>query len=169
MMQPSRMGEAEFVTTFGDIFEHTPQIARDAHRNGLTSAQDTAHGLHQALVAVMRQMDHAAKLALINAHPDLAGRLALAKELTADSTKEQGSAGLDTLTTEELKKFTTLNEAYKARFGFPFIMAVKGATKAEILAAFERRIAHDVETEFAEALVQIERIALLRLKDRLPA
>lgn len=168
-MQPSRMGEAECVAAFGDIFEHTPQIAARAHARGFTSAQDTAAGLHAALVTIMREMSRDEKLALINAHPDLAGRLALAKELTADSTKEQGSAGLDKLTPDELKKFTTLNDAYKARFGFPFIMAVKGASKDEILAAFERRIAHDVETEFAEALTQIERIALLRLKDRLPA
>ena len=168
-MQPSRMGEAEFVATFGDIFEHTPQIARQAHQRGLKSAQDTASGLHEILVSVMREMDRGAKLALIHAHPDLAGRLALSKELTEDSTKEQGSAGLDRLTPDELKKFTTLNDAYRARFGFPFIMAVKGATKDQILAAFERRMAHDVETEFAEALTQIERIALLRLKDRLPA
>ncbi len=168
-MQPSRMGEDDFVAAFGDIFEHTPQIARRAHQQGLGAAQDRADGLHAALVAVMRQMTRDEKLALINAHPDLAGRLALAKELTADSTKEQGSAGLDTLTPEELAKFTRLNDAYKARFGFPFIMAVKGAGKDAILAAFERRIAHDVETEFQEALTQIERIALLRLKDRLPA
>ena len=168
-MQPSRMGAAEFVAAFGDIFEHTPQVAQRAHARGFTPAQDTAEGMHGALVAVMREMSRAEKLALINAHPDLAGRLALAKELTQDSTKEQGSAGLDKLTPDELKKFTTLNNAYKARFGFPFIMAVKGATKDAILAAFERRIAHDVDTEFAEALMQIERIALLRLQDRLPA
>jgi OHCU decarboxylase len=169
MMQPSRMGEAEFVSAFGDIFEHTPQVAQRAHQRGFASAQDTADGMHAALVAVMREMSRDEKLALINAHPDLAGRLALSKELTADSTKEQGSAGLDRLTPDELKKFTTLNDAYKARFGFPFIMAVKGATKDAILAAFERRIAHDADTEFAEALTQIERIALLRLQDRLPA
>ena len=169
MMQPSRMGEAEFVAVFGDIFEHTPQVAQRAHARGFSSAQDTADGMHAALVAEMREMGRDEKLALMNAHPDLAGRLALSKELTADSTKEQGSAGLDKLTPEELKKFTTLNDTYKARFGFPFIMAVKGATKDAILAAFERRIAHDADTEFAEALTQIERIALLRLQDRLPA
>jgi OHCU decarboxylase len=168
-MQPSRMGEAEFVAAFGDIFEHTPQVAQRAHARGFSSAQDTADGMHAALVAVMREMSRDEKLALINAHPDLAGRLALAKELTADSTKEQGSAGLDKLTPHELTKFTKLNDAYKARFGFPFIMAVKGATKDQILVAFERRIAHEVDTEFAEALTQIERIALLRLKDRLPS
>jgi OHCU decarboxylase len=113
-------------------------------------------------------MSDAEKRALICAHPDLAGRLALAKQLTEDSAKEQGSAGLDKLTPAELARFTQLNDAYKARFGFPFIMAVKGATKDQILAGFERRIDHDADAEFAEALTQIEKIAALRLSDRLP-
>ena len=108
------------------------------------------------------------KLALINAHPDLAGRLAQAKRLTADSNAEQASAGLDHLTADELRRFTAQNDAYKARFGFPFILAVKGRTKADIMQAFETRLKHDADAEFAEALTQIERIALLRLKDRLP-
>ena len=82
--------------------------------------------------------------------------------------KEQGSAGLDRLTPDELKRFTDLNDAYKARFSFPFIMAVKGASKEAIMAAFERRIANEPEAEFAEALTQIEKIAALRLADRLP-
>jgi len=167
--RPSRMSPALFIEVFGDIFEHTPQIAARAHAAGLRGEHDTAAGLHGALVAHMRAMSVEEKRALILAHPDLAGRLALAKQLTADSLKEQGSAGLDRLTADELKRFTELNDAYKARFGFPFIMAVKGATKEEILAAFERRIAHDADAEFAEALAQIERIAALRLADRLPA
>ncbi len=167
--RPSRMSPALFVEVFGDIFEHTPQIAARAHAAGLRGEHDTAAGLHGAMVAHMRAMTVDEKRALILAHPDLAGRLALAKQLTADSLKEQGSAGLDRLTADELKRFTQLNDAYKARFGFPFIMAVKGATKEEILAAFERRIAHDADAEFAEALAQIERIAALRLADRLPA
>ena len=167
--RPSRMSPALFVEVFGDIFEHTPQIAARAHAAGLRGEHDTAAGLHGAMVAHMRAMSVDEKRALILAHPDLAGRLALAKQLTADSLKEQGSAGLDRLTADELKRFTELNDAYKARFGFPFIMAVKGATKEEILAAFERRIAHDADAEFAEALAQIERIAALRLADRLPA
>ena len=108
------------------------------------------------------------KRALICAHPDLAGRLALAKRLTDDSAKEQGSAGLDKLTASELARFTELNAAYQARFGFPFIMAVNGATKEAILAGFERRIGNDQDSEFAEALTQIEKIAALRLADRLP-
>jgi OHCU decarboxylase len=167
--RPSRMSPALFVEAFGDIFEHTPQIAERAHAQGFTQAQDTASGLHAAMVAQMRAMSRAEKHALIAAHPDLAGRLALAKQLTADSLKEQGSAGLDRLTPDELKRFTELNDAYKARFNFPFIMAVKGASKEAIMAAFERRIGNDAETEFAEALTQIEKIAMLRLADRLPS
>lgn len=167
--RPSRMSKALFVEVFGDIFEHTPQIAARAHEAGLTGAQDNAQGLHEALVAQMRAMNADEKRALICAHPDLAGRLALAKQLTDDSAKEQGSAGLDKLSADELARFTALNETYKTRFGFPFIMAVKGATKDQILAGFERRIAHDETAEFNEALAQIEKIALLRLTDRLPS
>jgi OHCU decarboxylase len=121
------------------------------------------------MVAQMRAMPHEAQRALILAHPDLAGRLALARQVTADSLKEQGSAGLDSLTSDELASFTQLNERYKSRFGFPFIMAVKGATKAQILSAFETRLENETDVEFAEALRQIERIAALRLADRLPA
>ena len=163
------MGRALFTQVFGDIYEHTPQIAAGAHDKGIGPAQDTAGGLHEAMAVVARAMSKDEKLALIRAHPDLAGRLALAKGLTADSTREQGSAGLDRLTPQELVRFTELNDSYKAKFGFPFIMAVKGATKDDILGAFERRIGHGPDEEFAEALTQIEKIALLRLRDRLPA
>ncbi len=166
--QPSRMPRALFVERFGDIFEHTPEIADRAHRRQLGTGEDTAAGLQAAMVREMRAMPREAQRALIVAHPDLAGRLALAKKLTADSAREQGSAGLDRLTPDELQRFTTLNDAYKARFGFPFIFAVKGRSKEEILTSFEARIRHDAEQEFAEALHQIERIALLRLEDRLP-
>ncbi len=167
--RPSQTPRGLFIEVFGDIFEHTPEIAARAHAAGLTSAQDTASGLHTALIAHMRNMKQDEKRALIMAHPDLAGRLALAGALTVDSAREQGSVGLDRLTPEELARFTDINERYKARFGVPFIMAVKGATKEAILAAFERRIHNDADTEFAEALAQIERIALLRLSDRLPS
>jgi OHCU decarboxylase len=108
------------------------------------------------------------KRALILAHPDLAGRLALAKTLTAASTEEQASAGLDRLSADEIAKFTALNEAYRARFGFPFIMAVKGKSKADILAGFERRLQNDADAEIRTALAEIDRIAALRLKDALP-
>ena len=109
------------------------------------------------------------KKALILAHPDLAGKLALAKTLTAESTGEQASAGLDRLTPDELAKFTALNEAYRARFGFPFIMAVKGKSKADILAALRAAASRTTATpRSATALAEIDRIAALRLKDILP-
>ena len=106
---------------------------------------------------------------MLNAHPDLAGRLAAAKRLTPESTKEQASAGLDALTDAERELFSKLNAAYVTTFGFPFIIAVKGKTKDEILAAFERRIGNDRASEFDTACREVERIALLRLKDLLPA
>src|SRR5262249_55822646 len=123
---PGRMGAALFVETFGDLFEHTPQIAERTHAKGLTARHGTVAGLHTALVATMRAMSAEEQFALISAHPDLAGRLARARLLTADSATEQGSAGLDALTEDELARFTALNDAYRAKFGFPFIMAVKG-------------------------------------------
>jgi OHCU decarboxylase len=161
------MPRALFIERFGDIYEHTPVIAERAHRAGLRPSADTADGLHAVMATVMRAMGREEKLALIRAHPDLAGRLALAKQLTVDSTREQGSAGLDRLTAEELARFTGLNDGYKAKFGFPFIFAVKGKTKDDILASFESRMNNGADAEFDEALRQIERIALLRLKDRL--
>ena len=106
---------------------------------------------------------------MLNAHPDLAGKLAAAKRLTAESAKEQASAGLDALTDEERELFSKLNAAYVTTFGFPFIIAVKGKTKDEILAAFETRIGNDRATEFDTACREVERIALLRLKDMLPS
>jgi urate oxidase len=109
------------------------------------------------------------RLGVLTAHPDLAGKLAQARRLTSASTSEQASAGLDALTDEEKRKFTELNEAYVGKFGFPFIIAVRGLTKADILAAFERRLKNGSEEEFATACRQVERIALLRLRDLLPA
>ncbi len=120
------------------------------------------------MVHVLSGASHDQKLALIQAHPDLAGRLTLA-DLTDDSRGEQTSAGLDSLTEAERDRFLALNDAYKRKFGFPFIMAVKGRTKQEILAAFEERLDHETDQEFDTAIVQIELIALLRLRDRLPS
>ncbi|HRK19191.1 MAG TPA: allantoinase PuuE [Hyphomicrobiaceae bacterium] len=166
--RPSRMPRGLFVERFGDIYEHTPEIAEAAHATGLRANADTASGLHAILSKAMAALSDDRKLALIKAHPDLAGRLALAKQLTEDSTKEQSGAGLDRLSAAELARFTDLNSRYVTRFGFPFIFAVKGKTKDDILASFESRIGNDRDTEFRTALEQIDRIALLRLKDRLP-
>lgn len=165
-MRPSEMDRASFVARFGGVFEHSPWVAEGAW--GAGNVPDDADGLHAAMVAVLRAADHDRKLALLNAHPDLAGRLALRGELTADSTAEQASAGLDRCTPEEFARFTELNDAYKARFGFPFILAVKGRSRADILEAFETRLSNGPEEEFATALAQVERITWLRLKDLLP-
>lgn len=167
--RPSKMDRARFVAAFGGVYEHSPWIAEAAFERGLPADADSAAGLHRALTAVLREASEERKRALINAHPDLAGRLAMAGRLTADSSKEQASAGLDQLTDDERARFTALNDAYKARFGFPFVMAVKGRSKEEIMAAFERRLQHDEASEMRTALEQIERIALLRLEDMLPS
>jgi OHCU decarboxylase len=166
--RPSRLDRAAFVARFGGVFEHSPWIAEGVYDRGLTAKHDAAEALHAAMVAVMRAAGDAAKLALIRAHPDLAGKLAAAGRLTAESTGEQASAGLDRLTDAERAEFMRLNEAYQARFGFPFIIAVRGRTKDEIREAFVSRLENDAPAEFAEALRQVERIALLRLKDLLP-
>jgi OHCU decarboxylase len=167
-LKPSNMSRALFVELFGDVFEHSPWIANRVHEAGLSPAQDTAEGLQAVMVQALAGATREQKLALIRAHPDLAGRLSL-PELTADSQAEQSSAGLADLDEDERARFLELNERYRARFGFPFILAVKGRSKEEILAAFEERLEHDPEQEFETALSEIERIALLRLKDRMPS
>ncbi len=147
---------------------HARRSRREAHASGLSSKDDTAEGLHECLVDVMRSLSVREKRDSLCAHPDLAGRLALSHGLTADSTGEQAAAGLDRLSPDELERFTALNARYRERFGIPFIMAVKGRTKQEIVTAFEHRLRNTPEQEFETALVEVERIALLRLKDRLP-
>ena len=165
--RPSRMDRSTFVETYGGVFEHSPWIAERAFDLELGPAHDTAAGLHNALARIFRSASQKERLGVLTAHPDLAGKLAAAKRLTAESTAEQASAGLDALTDEERARFTELNTAYVAKHGFPFIIAVRDNTKASILAAFEARIANDTETEFETACKQVERIARLRLEDML--
>lgn len=166
--QPSRLERAEFVAKFDGIFEHSAWIAERAFESELGPAHDTATGLHSALARVFRSASEEERLGVLTAHPDLAGKLAAAKRLTAESTSEQASAGLDALTDDERARFTELNETYTERFGFPFILAVKGKSKDEILSNFQSRVGNTREEEFAQACRQVERIALLRLKDLLP-
>lgn len=166
--RPSRLPKALFVEVYGRIFENAPWVAEAAYDAGLDESHDMAEGLHGAMVPIMRAASRETKTALLLGHPDLAGKLAAAGELTEESTEEQASAGLDHLTSDERVRFTAMNDAYKARFGIPFIMAVRGATKTEILAAFETRLRNDADAEFETALRQVERITLLRLKELLP-
>ena len=164
--RPSEMNREAFVTEFGGIFEHSPWVAAGAFDLELGPTHDNAAGVHQMLTRAFRNADADKRLAVLNAHPDLAGKLAAAKQLTAESTAEQASVGLDALTDEERANFMALNEAYTTKFGFPFIIAVRDNTKASIMEAFHRRIDHDRDTEFAEACRQVERIAELRLIEK---
>ncbi|SHH58061.1 allantoinase PuuE [Cognatishimia maritima] len=166
--RPSQMDEDTFVAAYGGIFEHSDWVAKRAHLLELGPAHDTASGLHNALARVFRSASHEERLGVLQAHPDLAGKLAAAGRLTADSTSEQASAGLDMLTDVERESFQRLNADYVAKHGFPFIIAVKDHDKAGILRAFERRIANDTAKEFTEACRQVERIAELRLQALLP-
>ena len=166
--RPSQMEKGAFIETYGSIFEHSPWIAEGAWALELGPAHDTSIGLHNALARVFRSASDQARMGVLTAHPDLAGKLAAAKALTAESTAEQASAGLDHLTDAERVRFTELNTAYVEKHGFPFIIAVRDHDKASILAAFETRIAHTTADEFSEACRQVERIALHRLTDMLP-
>ncbi|MEZ5722382.1 MAG: allantoinase PuuE [Paracoccaceae bacterium] len=163
-VRPSEMDQSTFVETFGGIYEHSPWIAERAFRLELGPAHDSAVGLHNALARVFRSAARDQRLEVLLAHPDLAGKLAAAKRLTADSSAEQASAGLDALTDDERNVFQQANAAYRAKHGFPFIIAVRDHDKTGILRAFEQRIANDSETEFATACAQVERIAMLRLE-----
>jgi OHCU decarboxylase len=167
--RPSQMKREEFVSAFGGIFEHSPWIAEGAFDLELGPTHDTATGVHSVLSRVFRSATEEQRLGVLTAHPDLAGKLAEAKRLTAESTAEQASVGLDALTDEERASFTRLNDAYVAKFGFPFIIAVRDNTKASIMMAFEARIENDRDTEFATACRQVERIAELRLIEKFGA
>ncbi len=163
--RPSQMEKARFVDAFGGIFEHSAWIAERAHDRELGPAHDTAAGVHSALARVFRIASEEERLGVLTAHPDLAGKLAAAKQLTAESTSEQASAGLDALTDAERENFTAMNTAYTEKFGFPFIIAVRDHDKAGIQAAFEARLDNSRDAEFAEACRQVERIAELRLQE----
>lgn len=165
---PSQMGKEAFVSAFGGVFEHSPWIAERAFDLELGPAHDSAAGVHNALARIFRSATSTERLEVLDAHPDLAGKLAQAKRLTAESTSEQASAGLDALTDDERETFTKLNEEYTTKHGFPFIIAVRDHDKTSILAAFRTRINNDSETEFNEACRQVEQIAYYRLKDFLP-
>jgi OHCU decarboxylase len=162
---PSSLERAAFVALYGRVYEHSPWIAEALWSAGLKAQHDTVEGLHRGLAAIVDGAPRDRQLALLRAHPDLAGRLAMRGELTAESTSEQASAGLDKCTPAEFQRFTELNEAYKRKFPFPFIMAVKGRSRAEILQAFEHRILNDEEGEFRAAIAEVHKIALLRLRE----
>ena len=162
------MPKETFVKTFGGVFEHSPWIAERAHALELGRMHDNVAGLHNALCRIFRSAAEANRLEVLQAHPDLAGKIAAAKRLTAASFSEQASAGLNALSDNERSEFTKLNSNYVKKHGFPFIIAVRDHSKKSILKAFKIRTTNDRATELKEACLQVERIAELRLKELLP-
>ncbi len=158
------LDRAAFTAALGHLFEHSPWVADETWPR--RPFRDAAH-LHAELCVTMRSAAPARQLALIRAHPDLAGRLAQHNALTAESNREQASAGLNCLTDAELAEFQRLNTAYLARFGFPFIICVRLNAKSAILAAMTARLPQTPAHEFTTALGEIEKIAHLRLNDLL--
>ena len=164
--RPSDMSKETFVNEFGGIFEHSAWIAEGAFDLEHGPTDDTAAGVHQLLARIFRTASNEQRLGVLTAHPDLAGKLAEAEQLTAESTAEQASVGLNALTDEERQMLTEFNTAYTTKFGFPFIIAVRDNTKSSIIEAFQRRLESNRDTEFAEACRQVERIAELRLIEK---
>ncbi len=160
--QLNAMHLPEFVAAVGFAFEDSPWIAERAYtRRPFASVAD----LHAAMWAVVQAASTESQVALIQAHPDLAGQAAQQGTLGAASTGEQAAAGLDTLTDAERAEFERLNAAYRARFGFPFVICARDNKKASILAGFTARLPNSREQEIAAALHEIRRIAWLRLSD----
>ena len=154
------MSRDAFGQALGGVFEHSPWIAeRTWSMRPFTSVER----LHAAMTTVVTQASRAEQLALLRSHPDLAGKAARAGAMTAASVAEQSSAGLDRLSDEEYERFGRLNAAYREKFGFPFIIAVRKHDKSAILAAFQRRLGHTVEQEMEAALAQVFDITRLRL------
>ena len=159
LAEVNAMALKDFLAVYGDVAEHSPWVARKAAGRRPYAKRDD---MVAAFESVVKAAPREAQLALICAHPDLATKA----KLTEDSTREQAGAGLGALSAEEFARFTGLNTRYKRKFGFPFIFAVKGATKQQILASFEERVDKPPDEEFAIALAQVCRIFRFRIEDR---
>lgn len=158
---PKPLERSDFIDIFGGIYEHSPWVAEAVYPKthpGINTASMAA-----LMGSVVDASSYEDKLKILRSHPDLAGRLSLA-DLTESSRSEQSGAGLDRCTHEELKQFQRLNGIYINKFGFPFILAVKGFQRTEILDAFHIRVNHDRDEEFKTAIEQVHRIARLRLE-----
>ena len=150
-----------FIERYGGIYEHSPWVAERAWERATHVGEDELAGL---LAACVDNAGHERKLELIRAHPDLAGRAAVAGELTASSAVEQGSAGLYRCTPAEYERLRSLNSRYREKFGFPFVMAVKNSSREQIIRALEHRLDNDPDAEFRKAIAEIHEIARLRLE-----
>ncbi len=161
--KPSSLSKTAFLAIYGGVYENSPWVAEALWDAGTHDKIDHVEGFAKAAKSFVDQADDNAKYALIRAHPDLAGRAAAANSLTHSSAQEQSSAGLDNCSAEELERFQTLNAAYRAKFAFPFILAVKNMHRSEILDVFSRRLENSAPQEFQAAMAEIHKIAALRL------
>jgi 2-oxo-4-hydroxy-4-carboxy-5-ureidoimidazoline decarboxylase len=166
MASINAMDRAAFVQRFGGIFENSPWVAEKAFEKRPFASLDD---MHAAMVAVAKYAPAAMQLALLQSHPDLAGKEAEAGTMTASSVAEQASAGLNALSHAEMVQMSELNAAYRKKFGFPFIIAVRMHTKEGILFEFNRRLQNDTQTEFANDLQNVYIITRLRLNKLLGA
>ena len=160
--EASNLDLDEFVGRFGSLYEGSPWVAEGAWRG---RPFNDFSGMHAAFVRTVRAASYERQLGLIRAHPDLAGKAAVAGELTPESTREQASAGLDRLSPEEYETFTKLNDAYKEKFGFPMIFAVRENTKETILSGAEARLRNSRTEEVETAISEIAKIGLFRLRE----
>ena len=156
------MSASSFVAKFGGIYEHSSWVAERAepHLEESLAVDDVARVMADCVDNASTER----RLELIRAHPDLAGKAQVAGDLTAESTTEQASAGLEQCTQDEYEQFQSLNDCYKQKFGFPFVMAVRNSSRQQILQMFERRLQSEYDDEFEAALVEIHKIARLRLE-----
>ena len=161
---PHRLSRANFIAAFGGIYEHSPWVAERLFDAGLTARDADPASLARRMAEIVDAAEYDKQMALLCAHPELAGKLAIAGSLTAESTAEQASAKLDQCNAEEFAAFQDLNDRYGKKFGHPFIIAVRGLDRATILAAFGKRVAQSADTEFATALGEVHKIAQLRLE-----
>ena len=159
------MDREDFIAVFGHVYEKSPCVVEQAWDRGLEITEDTPEGLRLALAAIVEEAGPELQLRLLRTHPDLAGKLGVGDVLTAKSRSEQAGAGLDQCTNDEYAEFQSLNQSYTKQFGFPFILAVRGSNRQQVLENFRKRIDSGRDDEFAEALRQVHRIAWLRLQE----
>ena len=159
-----KLNQAEIIDLLGSIYEHSPWVAEILFSQGITSQDNDVGFLAERMKRIVDTSSQGMKLNLLQAHPELAGKLAISGNLTKDSTAEQASAGLDQCSKEEFAEFSKLNFEYAKKFGHPFIIAVKGLTRSEILTSFNDRIDNDSKKEFSTAMGEVHKIARLRLE-----
>ena len=162
-LAPHELSRTAFIATFGGIYEHSPWVAEMLYDQGLGKNDDNPIKLAERMAAIVDAAGDERKMALLCAHPELAGKLAISGSLTAESTAEQASAQLDQCSAEEFAEFHNLNQRYRETFGHPFIIAVRGLNRTKILAEFRKRVNQPARVEFRTALAEVHKIAKLRL------